>query len=401
MRAPRGVSVMSWACYDFGSTVYSAVVISSYFPLYLTELTGANWSLGVATSGSMLLASLVVPVLGALSDQTGRTKTYLVRTTLGCVFFLLFLYLARNPFILILAFAAACFFFHTCVVFYNSLLPVIAEPKRQGLISGLGIGLGYLGAVVVLPFAHLVDVSLGRPAVFVLTAMVFLFFSIPLFLFVPERHVAAPVRFERPLWAAQWKRVFAVVRGLPRHPALLFFLLGNFLVMEVLNCVLAWFLVAGRELFHPPQEALVTLLMGVNAAAFLAGILNGLLTDRWGAMKTMLLSAGILTLGLVLIASSPSFPAFVTVCLIGGSFAVSGIWAAGRKVVIELAAKEEIGQHFGLYGLTTKISVVASLVFALLADFWGFRAAIWFLLAPAALGWMLLGVSARYASNRA
>jgi len=76
---PRAIPTLSWACYDFGSTVYSAVVISSYFPLYLTELTGVNWSLGVATSGSMLLASLVVPVLGALSDQTGRTKTYLVR----------------------------------------------------------------------------------------------------------------------------------------------------------------------------------------------------------------------------------------------------------------------------------------------------------------------------------
>jgi len=386
---------MGWAVYDFGSTVYSAIVITAYFPLYLTEMAGANWVLGVATTGAMLFAAAVVPVLGSISDETGHTKRYLVRITLGSIFFLALLALNPNPFLLIVTFAISCFFFHTCVVFYNSLLPVVAPADKQGLISGVGVGVGYLGVVLVMPLAHLVDQSFGRPAVFLLTACIFLLFSLPLFILVPERKVAEPVPFKRGLWVREWKKVLNTIKTLPQKKVLFFFLLGNFFVVDALNCVIAWTLVTGRELFHPSQEALVMLLMGVNAAAFLAGILNGLLTDRFGAMQTMILSSGVLMVSIVLIALAPTFEVFVSVCLIGGAFAVSGIWTAGRKVIIELVRKEELGVYFGLYGLTTKVSVIAGLVFSIVADLLGFRSALWVLVAPALGGWLLLIISAQ------
>ena len=383
-------STLSWAVYDFASTVYAAIVITAYFPLYLTELTGLNVHLGVATAVAMLLSAAVIPVLGAISDHTGRTKAYLIRTTLACILVLMALSWVKTTAALILAFAISTFFFHTCMVFYNSLLPVVAPPHRQGFISGLGVGVGYLAVVLSLPLAHMVDQGLGRPAVFTFAGLFFLIFALPLFIFVPERRVLNPSPFRIGRFGQEWKKVFKTVRELPRERTLFFFLVGNFFVLDAVNCVIAWTLVSARELFHPPQEALIMLLMGVNACAFLSGILNGLLTDRIGAMRTLILSSGVLLVSISFIASSPTFTVYVSVCLLGGAYSVAGIWTSGRKALIQLVREEELGKYFGLYGLTTKMSVISSVIFALVADAFGFRWALWVLIVPALLGWVLL-----------
>jgi len=107
-------------------------------------------------------------------------------------------------------------------------------------------------------------------------------------------------------------------------------------------------------------------------------------------MRTLLLAAGSLTVTLGVLASIPSFQAFAAAAITGGAFAIAGIWTAGRKVLIELAPPEKIGQYFGLYGLTTKISVLGSLIFSIIADLAGFRQALWVLVFPAAVGFAAL-----------
>ena len=135
---------------------------------------------------------------------------------------------------------------------------------------------------------------------------------------------------------------------------------------------------------------LILILIGLNAAAFLAGIFAGILTDRFGALQIMTLSAGSLVLTLALLAWVPNFGFFVAVSLTGGAFSIAGIWTAGRKVLIELVPAERIGEYFGLYGLTTKISVIGSLIFSIVADLAGFRQALLVLVFPAFAGWLFL-----------
>ena len=47
---------------------------------------------------------------------------------------------------------------------------------------------------------------------------------------------------------------------------------------------------------------------------------------------------------------------------------LSGIWTAGRKLLIELSLREKVGEYFGLYGITTKLSVIGSAVVGVLQD---------------------------------
>ncbi|MBI3307735.1 MAG: MFS transporter, partial [Candidatus Omnitrophica bacterium] len=260
-------------------------------------------------------------------------------------------------------------------------------------VSGLGTGLGYLGVLVALPIAHWVEKRFGTPAVFSAAGILFLVFSLPAFFLVPERKIESPIFFRWSLWKSEWQKIIQTIRCLSARMDLLLFLGGNFFVVDALNSTIFWFSVYAREVFHPTQGTLIYLMMALNASAFLAGILAGFLTDRWGAMKTMLLSAAVLSVTLAILAMVQNFKIFIAVSLIGGAFAIAGIWTAGRKVLIEKAPAQNVGEYFGLYGLTTKISVIGSLVFSIAADLAGFRTALWLLVFPALTGWILLLIS--------
>lgn len=389
------LKLFGWSFYDFANTIFSAIVLTAYFPLYFTELTGKNWTLGVATTASMILSGLVVPYLGVVSDRTGRTKYYLELTTLACIVCLIPLALIQNSILLLIFFLISCFFYHSSLVFYNSLLPAASSKDHQGFASGLGTGLGYAGVLLALPLAHHFDTHFGRPSVFLVAAALFFLFSLPLFFFVPERRVPNPKPFHTRLYGEEWRKVFRLVASLPKHPALLLFFLGNFLVLDALNSTIFWFLVYAREVFSQTQGILIKLMMAVNASAFIFGILTGILTDKAGSMKTLVFSSLVLALTLAGLVFAVNFQAFAVLTCLGGSLAIAGIWTAGRKALVEFAPTEKLGQYFGLYGLTTKISVLGSTIFSILADTIGFEIALLSLAVPAALGTFLLFLSGR------
>ena len=391
--------LVSWAFYDFANTIFSAIVLTAYFPLYFTELTGTNWGLGAATTAAMLLAGACTPFLGGITDRTGKTKTYLIRSTLLTLSLLALFTFIRQPLILAFIFLLACFFYHASLVFYNSLLPVAAPPEKQGFASGLGTGLGYLGVVLTLPLAHLVEQKLGVAFVFIFASILFLIFSLPLFAFVPEREVAHPSRFKAVLIKKEWKKILALFRELPQKPKLLLFLGGNFFVVDALNSGIFWLMVYTREVYGPTQEKLILFLMAINLSAFLMGILCGFLTDRLGAMKTLLLASGALACGLAALALSKTLIIFILATLSLGAFGIAGVWTSGRKVLIELAPKSQLGEYFGLYGLTTKVSILGNLAFAVVADLAGFRSALWMFVFPACVGWVFLFLSYRFKST--
>ncbi len=387
---------LAWSFYDFANTIFSAVVLTAYFPLYMNEIApGKPWYLGTATTASMLLAGAAVPFMGALSDVTGRTRNYLLKTTAVCVFFLFFLSVFKSAGLLIAAFTVSCFFYHASLVFYHSLLPAAAEPEQQGFISGLGTGLGYLGVVIALPIAGQAEHFWGKSSVFAVAGILFLICSLPTFIFVPERNVENPVKFQWNLWGKEWRRAHSLIMGLPARPALMFFFIGNFLILEALNGTIFWFAVYAREVFRPASGEIIGLLIGVNAASFATGLLAGMLTDRLTSSRLMLIAALCLALTLGVLVLMPSFNAFKAVALTGGAFAISGIWTAGRKRVIELAPQEDLGAYFGIYNLTTKFSIISNLVFSLLAGRFGFRPALLTLAVPALFSLYFLKKSAQ------
>jgi MFS-type transporter involved in bile tolerance (Atg22 family) len=112
--------------------------------------------------------------------------------------------------------------------------------------------------------------------------------------------------------------------------------------------------------------------LGLNGLALLFGIGLGFLSDRrpLGVMRASAVALLLALCGGAFFGGRSALGYLLTLVLLG-AFGLSGIWTAGRKVVVLLAPKERVGEFFGLYGITVKLSVIGSSIYGLVADLAG------------------------------
>ena len=394
----------SWVLYDLANTIYSASVGYLLVPMVADAYDGRT-ALGLTQTVSMVLAGLLLPVLGSLCDRTGQTRGFLVLFTGLCVGGMAGFGLVDSLPGVVLAFFVGNVGFQAALVTYNALLPSVATPQRTGWISGLGVGLGYLGVIltlaVLLPLSELAAV--GPRGAFLLGAAAFAVLALPCLLLVRDRtpSSAAPLG-----WAVVGDSLGAVLRtlrGLPEQRALMLFLIGNLFLTDVLNTAILFFADMTQELFAEPFEAgrlslfghgfpppppeaedrrmtgfVVVLGLALNTLALVFGLLLGWLSDRWDPLKVMRLCGIALAVGLAggALFGGRSAEGYLALLVVGGAFGLAGVWTAGRKALLQLAPPDKLRECFGLYGLTQKLSVIGSTTFAVLADTAGVRTAL-------------------------
>ena len=73
--------------------------------------------------------------------------------------------------------------------FYDAMLPEVSHEGNRGKISGIGVGVGYLGSYIAIGLGHGCRRSAptNKPFLFTMIACFFLLFALPCFLFVKER----------------------------------------------------------------------------------------------------------------------------------------------------------------------------------------------------------------------
>ncbi len=378
----RPLPIFGWAMYDFANTIYSAIVVTAFFPKFMAQLAGRDLYTGLAQTASMVLAGLIVPLAGALADRTGKAKRYLWWLTLACCAATAAIGLVANdadygpakgvlaPSGVVLAallfFGIANLTYQASLVFYNTLLPAVASPRRQGFVSGFGVGLGYLGVVVALPIALYARNATGTMRVtFLLAGVAFLVSSLPLFLFVRPRRLSHPASMAL---AGQFAKLGGTLRTVWRTRPVLFFFLGNFLVVDVLNTLIMWtrpFLEQGAGF---SEDASGYTLLAMSVTAFLLGIGMGWFTDKLGPKRVLLASALSMLLCIIVVCAVPVRAVILPIILVFGSGGLAGVWTAGRKWLLDIAPPERVGEFFGLYGVTIKLSVLGCSLFAILAD---------------------------------
>ena len=122
-----------------------------------------------------------------MTDRARRRMPFLVVSTIICVFFTALL--ARGGFF----FTALCFVianvaYQAGLQFYDAMLPEVSHEGNRGKISGIGVGVGYLGSYIAVGLGmDAVFGSSDKPFLFTMIAVFFLIFSLPCFLFVKER----------------------------------------------------------------------------------------------------------------------------------------------------------------------------------------------------------------------
>ncbi len=141
----------------------------------------------------MLVVAVISPVLGVIADHTGQKKRFLTYFTALSVGSTALLFFVQKGDILLgmVLFILAEIGYRGGQVFYNSLLPEVADQDEIGRVSGNRWAIGLMGGIVclliVLALVTLIDGTWIVRLSLVITAVYFAIFAAPLLLWFQER----------------------------------------------------------------------------------------------------------------------------------------------------------------------------------------------------------------------
>ncbi|MFQ5537785.1 MAG: MFS transporter [Gemmatimonadota bacterium] len=354
--------VGAWALYDFANSVYPAVVQTAVFALFYTSVVVGNESgdgslwWGAAVSISVLIVALTSPLLGAVADRGGIRKRLMLAYTLMCVVGVSFFSILEPGMALVglILYVIANVGFEGALVFYNAYLPDIVPPEKQGWVSGLGFGVGYLGSVVGLLMA-LALVPEHMHGVWFATAGFFAVFSIPTFIFLPRDEPTGMGVGAAVAWGiSHFRQIVGEVLALRE---LRRFLLAFFFYIDAILTVIVMAGPFAESEFGFGQREAIILFLVVQFSALAGAFALARPTDRFGPKKvltgTILLWAAI-AVGVYFIRSPALFFGLAVVA----GFGLGSTQAASRAFMASLVPDGREAEMFGFYAFCGKSSSI-------------------------------------------
>jgi UMF1 family MFS transporter len=375
--------------YDLANTIFSMGVISLYFSLYVSREVGAtraDRTYGAITAISMGLIFLISPLLGSMTDRARRRMPFLVWSTVICC--VCTALLGRGSYrVSAVLFIVANAAYQAGTQFYDALLPEVTTEANRGRISGIGVGVGYLGSYLAVGIGLVLGTT-DYPRLFAIIAASFAVLSIPCFLFVRERGNPHP----RPMFGLSMIRestseTLRSLRSGHEYPGLLRFLVGRVFYTDAINTVIAYMslytlnvaLASGLTRQQAEVKAQVILISAVTCSV-IGGIAWGSLVDRIGPKRTL---NRVLWLWMAVFTAAAAIGLFVLplgwmyVVASAAGIALGGTWAADRPYMLRLTPPDRVGEFYGLYGMVGRFSAVSGPVLwsaatYLVVERWGF-----------------------------
>jgi UMF1 family MFS transporter len=408
---------LSWALYDFANTVFSMNIATLYFSAWLVKDLGHSNTLYATVNGiASALVVVSIPLFGAISDATQRRKPWVVGFTLmACASTILIAVLGQIGLPLIgegvttvlqsrasissgvalfgvlAAFTIANYAYQGAQPFYNAMLPELVPVDHRGRLSGLGSAFGYAGSItgVLLTFPFfsgslpilgaVPETTLqflrsavpftapgGRVSTFVPTAILFLLFSLPLFVFCRDHN--ADRGKKRIAWREAFSDVIHTLNEARRYPGTLRFILTSFLYQDAMGTIIAnMALYAIFAMgFKGGSEATLFVILTIPAVAGSYGI--GRLVDGFGPKRTL---SWVLVGWVVLLVAMIVVPTRTAFWIVGACIGLiyGGVATAERPLLLSLVPDVEAGRFFSLMVLSSRAAaVVGPFVWAFAVD---------------------------------
>lgn len=382
-RSERGQRT-AWYLYDFGNSAYAAVVLLAIYSAYFKDgvVGGAEGSRlwGIAVAIAMLVSACISPVLGAIADRLAVKKRMLaIFTTIsiaftGCLFFVG----KGDVWTGMLFFILAEIGYRAAQVYYDALLPEIAPRSQFGRVSGRGWAIGSLGGIlclgIVLPMVVLVGDNFVLRLTMVVTALWYLVFSLPLFLFVEEKARPTPLAPGESIWTIGFRQLWSTVRRLREHREYVKFMIAFILFNDGVMIALDFAAIIGAVLYGFAQEQLIVLIILVQLTNVAGAYAFGYMSDMMSAKSALGLSL-VVMIGAVLWLAVNGDPAmFCVICSVAG-FAIAGLQSVSRSMVAKLVPAGRAGEFYGLFAVAGRSSsVVGPALFGIAAA----EGAIWY-----------------------
>jgi MFS family permease len=320
----------------------------------------AGLAIGVITTAGVLIAILVQPTMGSISDHTrsrlGRRKPYILAGTFMDLLFLAFAAWAfwnENYWAFVAAVALLQFSSNFAQGPYQGYIPDLVPGRQVGVASGLlgaaNIAGNLLGPGLAIIFVAVLPGALGFPAItlglFVAIGAVELITMLITVFFVPDRPAPETTKTLRQRALGAWGTDLLAQRDY------VWLLISRLFVLTALVSLQA-FAVFFLENAHgmAPDEAQTAqfpLIVTVAVAALLSAVPGGWISSRIGRKPVLYVAIVLGILGALIIAIAPAYwmvvVAAVPIGICSGVF-LGVDWA----LMTDIIPKAESGRYMGI-----------------------------------------------------
>jgi UMF1 family MFS transporter len=403
--------LFDWSVQPF----YTLILTFLFAPYFANIVVGdgpkgqSMWGFGAAVAG--VLIAVGSPFLGAFADGRGQRKPWIALFSVILAAAMASLWIATPSappatiYLVLLAFVIATVCAEYTAVFTNAIMPSLVPHSELGRLSGAGWACGYFGGLaslflvagLIVPMGDSGQTMFGLSPLLTLdtttregdrivgplSAVWYLVFMIPFFLFVPDirqkrAHDARPATAE--LWDT--------VRSLPQNRDMLLFLIARMIYTDGLTAIFTFGGIYGASVFGwgPLELGLFGIVLTLVGA--FGALIGGVLDDRISAKFVIVSALAVLlvgALGILSVDSShvlfffdvePKAPGsspfssagervFLAFAIVVGLVSAP-VQASSRSLLARLAPPDKITQYFGLFAFSGKVTAfLAPLLVAL------------------------------------
>ena len=419
--------IWSWMLFDWAAQPFFTVVTTFIFgPYFISRMVldangnpdpvagQAAWGYAIAIGG--LVMAILAPVLGSIADQSGPRKTWIAAFAVLKIVGLLWLWNAApgsSVFWILLAYTVAAVAAEFSIVFNDSMLPSLVRSEKIGAVSNTAFGLGYLGGMLVLVIVLALlagNAATGKTLIGIeplfglspaagedarvtgpLSALWYLVFILPMFLFTPDRGTRRPMGEAVKLGLTEMRQTLGELR---RRAGLMRFLIARMLYQDGIGALLALGggFAAGMFGWSIIELGIYGIILNITAIG--GSLWGGRIDTRRGSKRVVIgaiITLLVATLGII--STGPGFTLFglwnFATADTGGLFATGAekayvafgllvglafgpVQASSRAYMARSVAEDEAGRYFGIYALAGRAtSFLAPLSVALVTTWTG------------------------------
>ncbi|MCG6973087.1 MAG: MFS transporter [Desulfobacterales bacterium] len=368
-------SIWGWAMYDWANSAFATTVMAGFFPVFFKEYwsygVNVNMStarLGFGNAAAGLLIAVMAPVLGAVADSGSVRKKFLIFFAyLGVLMTAaLFLIQKGNWGWAIFFYVMGVIGFSGANIFYDSLLPSVADDNEIDYVSGLGYSMGYLGGGLLFltnVLMTLVPEKFGLPDAgtavryaFVTVALWWGLFTIFTMVWMPEAQTeAAPANGVGFIINGfrQYIGTFKKIRGLK---TVFLFLIAYWFYIDGVDTIIRMAVDYGMSIGFDSNDLIIALLI-TQFVGFPFALLFGKLGQIWHPRKLIYIAIGIY-MCVTLLGTIMTHPHefYILAVLIG--MVQGGIQALSRSFYSRLIPKNRTAEFYGFYNMLGKFATI-------------------------------------------
>jgi UMF1 family MFS transporter len=354
----------SWVLYDVGNSAF-VMFATTVAPIYYGSLAAGSTVVGWGFTETIasLIVALLMPFLGSLADYPKNKKKFFIGAVgtgaVACA--ALGLPTTALPFLIIYVIAAVGL--NSSTVFYDAFLVDATRTENFDSLSSKGYAWGYVGSLI--PFGCCIaimygggiigiDQALGVRIGFVVTAIWWALFAIPLIRNVHQTHF-------KPKEAHAVKKSFVglgrTVQSIVKDRKMLFFIIAFFCYIDGVHTIIRMATAFGDDLGIDAIQ-LIAALIATQVIAFPSALIFGRLAKTVGTRKMLIV--GVIAYTFITLYAAFFLKTAVEFWILAMAVGLfqGGIQALSRSYFGKLIPKERANEYFGFFDIFGKYAAI-------------------------------------------